>query len=81
MTKKEKIYAVHDRDLEKFLAGIGLLERINRGEIRCATCEHTITLDNLGFVFPIKNEIEVCCDNPKCYYDMVLRKKEREQVP
>ena len=78
MTKKEKIYAVHDRDLENFLASIGLLDRIKKGEITCAMCEDTITLDNLGFVSPIENDIEVCCDNSKCYYHLILRKKIKE---
>jgi hypothetical protein len=72
--KKEIIYAVHDQSLENFLESLGLLDKIKKEEIRCVKCDCTITLENLGFIIPSKAGIEICCDNPKCYYEMMQDK-------
>lgn len=69
--RKETIYAVHDRDLEAFLRSIGCLEKIQNEEIKCVECDSVITLENIGFILPSKDKIEICCDNPKCYYKIV----------
>lgn len=79
--KKEKIYAVHDRSLQTFLASIGLLDKMKKGEVKCTACEHSITLENLGFIFPYQGDIRVCCDDPKCYYQVISIRKERESRP
>jgi len=75
--RKETIYAVHDRDLEVFLKSIGLLEKITNGEIKCVECDTVITLENIGFIFPSKEKIEICCDSPKCYHKMIGKRAGR----
>ena len=72
--KKETVYAVHDRDLEVFLSSIGILEKIANKEIKCVECKSVITLENIGFIFPSKGKLEICCDSPTCYYKMIGRK-------
>ena len=76
---KEKIYAVHDRNLESFLESIGLLEKILNKEIKCANCECLISLENIGFIFPSKGKIELCCDNPACFYQMQEQMQRKEE--
>ena len=74
--RKETIYAVHDRDLKVFLRSLGLLEKIANKEIMCVKCKSVISLENIGFIFPSKDRIEICCDSPLCYYEMMQKKNE-----
>lgn len=67
---KRKIYAVHDRDLEKFLEDLKMLDMVSNGEIRCPECDCTITLKNIGFIMMHRNKIKICCDNIECFYKM-----------
>lgn len=67
------IKAVHDKDLEKFLAKLGLLEKIKRGELRCSICGEIITLENFFCVYPEEGKIKVCCNRRECY-EKVLAK-------
>ena len=67
---KRKIYAIHDRDLQDFLAELDLLEKVQHGRIKCPECECTITLENVGFISMFKGEVKVCCDKLECFYKM-----------
>ncbi|MCK4395484.1 hypothetical protein KAW96_02695 [candidate division WOR-3 bacterium] len=64
--EKEKIKAVHDQDLEKFLENMGILKKIKRGEMKCKFCKATITLKNLHSLFPQSGDIKFVCDKADC---------------
>ena len=64
--KREKIRAVHDNDLEKFLSSIGVLDQIVDGYYKCIFCDAKITIDNLGFMYPKGNKINFVCDRSSC---------------
>jgi hypothetical protein len=78
MTETYEISAVHDMDLEKFLADIGVLEDVNEGRVFCKFCKKKITLDNLQVVYPKGHEIVFCCTDTDCFrQSLAERKSER----
>lgn len=72
---KEEICAVHERDLERFLKSLGLLEALEKGEIKCDVCSCQVTKKNIGFIYPFEGKIRVCCDKPDCYREIMRRVK------
>lgn len=64
--KKEQILAVHDDNLEEFLSSISLLEDIRNGSCNCSICGASISIDNLGAVYPKGNIFVLICDNYFC---------------
>lgn len=67
------IHAVHDRDLEKLLESLNLQEDVRAGKVQCYVCKHTITMDNIGCIFPEQREIRFCCDKPECFLEASRR--------
>ena len=63
---KEKIKAVHDDDLEKFLGDIGMLRNLSKGKIHCKFCGDIINLDSLQAIFPDSGTINVICNKKIC---------------
>jgi len=63
-----QILAVHKRKLKTFLEKMELLEPLENGELRCAVCGATISLDNIGLIVPSGNNILVCCSGPECLF-------------
>jgi len=68
---EKKIHAVHDRDLEKLLESLHLLNDLRKGKIKCSECECEVSEENLGFLYPYEGKIRVCCDKPACFYNAV----------
>ena len=68
--QKERIYAVHEREIEIFLEKIGVLEEIKEGNVRCAVCGRVITIENFGAIFYKNGERIVVCDNVECIYSI-----------
>jgi len=64
--QREVITAINENDLVDYLSSIGLLEKIEAGESRCAICGVTVNLENLGAVFPKGNNIHIICERPLC---------------
>lgn len=63
---KEKLHSVHDRDLEKILDGLSLLNKFKSGKLKCKFCHEVINFDNLHSFFPEAGKISFICDNPDC---------------
>lgn len=57
--------AVHDNDLEVLLIKLNLLEKINRGELKCKFTKEIITLENLHSIFPEEGTIKLVSDSPE----------------
>jgi len=72
---KEKIKAVHDKDLDKILKGLGILGKFKAGKLECNFCKSLITFNNLHSIFPQSGTIKLVCDSPKCVrkLSMLLR--------
>ena len=66
MRKRVEVKAVYDRDLERVLANLGILDKLVAGELNCAVCGCQVDLDNLGTIFPYGDAIRVSCDNNSC---------------
>lgn len=72
--KREKVHAIHKRDLESILKDLGLLDKILAGSLSCTICGKLITIDTLQCLFLEENQIKFCCTNIECYR-LVLSKK------
>jgi hypothetical protein len=66
MIEEHKILAFHERELETILSKLKLLEKIQKGEIKCAFCGKTITQENFGALLKRGNNILIICDDPSC---------------
>lgn len=64
--KKSKMKAVHDEDLPQLLNSLGILEKVQKGEVNCVYCGDTINLDNLEAIFLKNKEIRFICSKPIC---------------
>jgi len=64
--EKPEILAVHKQKLEQFLRGLELWESLGKGEVKCAVCGVTITLDNIGAIVPSGKEVVLCCLKQSC---------------
>ena len=67
---------VHEEDLEKYLNSLGILEGVKKGEFSCRHCGTEINLENFLCMYPIGDEIVICCDNPECYQKALTEAKE-----
>lgn len=63
---KEKIHAVPDKDVEKLLENLGLLNDIKDHLIFCGICGEPLSIENIGCIYPSEHEIKLCCDKLKC---------------
>lgn len=65
--RKEIIHAVHELDLDELLKNLGLLEPLDKGELKCSICGKDISRENLGCFYAGENEVKVCCANTECF--------------
>ena len=77
MKKEFRIKAVLDSDMDAFLESLGLLERLNTGQLQCAICGKKVTRENFFCVYADDSVIRVCCDDLQCYQIVVSRQAER----
>ena len=61
-----EIKAVHQRNLKDFLAELGLLEAVQKGEVKCTICECLINETNIGTIYRLEGTLRVCCDRVEC---------------
>lgn len=70
---REKIPAIHKRDLETILRELGMLEQIVAGSICCAKCGIPLSLDNIQCLYMEGDEVRLCCTNIYCYRSITLK--------
>lgn len=75
---KKRIRAIHDEDLEKFLEGLGILNKFKYGKLKCKFCNRIITFDNLHSLFPQSGDIKFVCDSPNCVLKLSALVREGE---
>lgn len=64
--KREIMYSVFEDDVSVFLNKIGILKKINAGEIFCHNCKKVITVENFGSILRLNSEYIVSCDEFDC---------------
>lgn len=67
MPRIHEINAVHEKNLEKLLADLSLLDSIRDGHVSCMFCGKRISLDNLYCIYPKDDQILFCCNDVKCF--------------
>lgn len=73
---RDKVRAVHKRDLNSVLSELGIMEQVESGKTNCAKCGKPVTSETIQCLFIENDEIKVCCDNMNCYERLI---QEREQ--
>jgi hypothetical protein len=71
---RDKVSAIHKRDLETVLTDLGIIEKISSGEFLCASCGKSIALDSIQCLFMENNVVKACCSNVNCYQYVVNHK-------
>ncbi len=79
-TNKQRVPAIHKRDLEAILMQLGILERLKEGALRCAECGNPVTLDNIQCLYMENNEIKLCCSNMNCYKTIITKKDNKKDA-
>ena len=64
--KKTKLKVVYDEDLMSLLKSLEIKEKIEKGDYHCISCKTLITIENIGKIIKIKNEIKLTCSKPEC---------------
>lgn len=62
----KEILAVHEKELKEYLKNLGILEKMEKGEVFCYFCQEKITFENLYCLFPYEGEIKMCCNKIDC---------------
>ena len=70
---RSTLRAVHREELTNYLAHIGLMGVLERGELRCASCGSVVTLANIGVILRDKDEYQVTCASERCVLCTGLR--------
>lgn len=65
--QREKVHAIHKRDLESVLRDLGLLDELLAGSLSCYICGAPISLDTLQCLFMKDEQIRLCCTKIECY--------------
>jgi hypothetical protein len=64
--RSEDIQAVHDDDLEIFLASLGILRDIQSGNAKCKFCGQSVDIDSIQAIFPDSGSISLVCNREQC---------------
>ena len=72
--QREKVHAIHERDLESILMGLGLLDELSGGSLACSMCGLPLTLDTIQCMYMDENKIKFCCTRIDCYERLFLEK-------
>ena len=63
---KEKIHAISYGDLNGLIESLGLTADLQMGTLFCSSCGKKLSEDNIGCIYPLENEIKLCCDSLDC---------------
>ena len=76
---RQKVHAIHTRDLEKILEDLGIIEEVRSGRARCLKCGKVLTLKNIQCVLMEDSKIKFCCNDLSCYEKVTLNRKENNK--
>lgn len=75
---REKVHAIHERDLERILKGLGLLDELIAGSLVCSICGSPLSLDTIQCLYMEETQIKLCCTRIDCYERLLLEKGQLE---
>ena len=64
--KDFQLDAVLDRNLRKLIAESGLIDALDRGQLRCPECNKQITFENIGAIKALDESLILICDDQNC---------------
>lgn len=64
---REKVPAIHERDLELIIKELGMYEKISARELYCSICESPLTIDTIECLYMQEDDIKICCNKGSCY--------------
>jgi len=59
---RKEILGMHEADVAKVLSRMGLLERMNAGDLHCSDCGGVLSVDTLGAIFKKDGITGLRCD-------------------
>jgi len=68
MNEEHKLYVFHEKELEIILERLGLLDKMEKKQLRCYVCGKVINRKNLGAITKKKEELIVLCDDCISFY-------------
>ena len=71
-SKRSKILAIGDHDLEKWLASLGIIDKVKSGEEQCFVCKERVDINSIQMVSQIGGKIVLVCDKPECIYHFAM---------
>ena len=76
MKKQENMIlkAVYEKDVQKLLENLGMLNEVNNGQLHCFICNETITFENFGGIIRKNRELKIFCDKIECYLKMLKKR-------
>jgi len=79
MKKQEKmtLRAVYEKDIEKLLGSLGILEDVKNGQHNCYFYEDRIYLENFGGIIRVGGNREIFCEKIDCYLKMLEERRSR----
>jgi hypothetical protein len=63
---KHRMSAVHDKDLDVLLEGLGIRSKLRSGRLRCSICDSIVTPENLGALYYDSGQVRVLCNEIGC---------------
>ncbi len=73
-TRKEKIRAMMNSDLEKLLIQVGDYDKFLERQLHCHICGKVLNADNIAMVLPVREDSKIVlryfCDNTDCIKDI-----------
>jgi hypothetical protein len=75
------INAVHESDLEGFLASVGLLQEFQDGKLKCKFCKDPIDKQNIYSIIKDSDTYKAVCSKAQCVSALMefLEAKRRSQ--
>ncbi len=64
--REQDINAIHERDLDKFLAQEKLIDKFQNGEVLCKFCKDQITKGNIYSILPESGAFNFICQKTEC---------------
>lgn len=64
--ERRKFPVFAQKELQRILDRLGLLEQMRNGELECWFCNETMSEQNFGAIFLVENVVRVSCSNPRC---------------
>lgn len=73
--QRDKVHAIHEKDMEKVIRELGLSENILSGELLCSECGKQINIESIQCIYMQDEDLKICCNGTDCYKSLMDRRK------